>query len=126
MFVNLPVKNLARTTEFFAKLGFSFDQPSPDGNTTRMIIGDDAFVMLHSEAYFKQFTQGDVTDLSQGREVVIGVSRESRAAVDALVEQAVTAGGQSMGDAVDQGFMYMRAFRDLDGHQWSFIYLQVS
>jgi uncharacterized protein len=31
-----------------------------------------------------------------------------------------------LGEPVDDGFMYMQAFRDLDGHQWSFIHMDLS
>jgi predicted lactoylglutathione lyase len=124
-FVNLPVKDLARTTEFFTKLGFSFDQQFTDENTTCMIISDDAYAMLHVEGTFKEFTQRDVADTSKSSEVIVGLSTESREQVDDLVDKAVAAGAQSLG-ADDQGFMYMRGFRDLDGHQWSFLYMDMS
>jgi uncharacterized protein len=125
-FVNLPVKDLARTTEFFTKLGFSFDPESTDENGTRMIISDDTSVMLQVEPFFREFiTPQEIVDTSRSREVIIGLSTENREQVDDLASRAVAAGGQALGDAVDQGFMYMRGFRDLDGHQWSFIHMDV-
>ena len=33
---------------------------------------------------------------------------------------------QTLGEPEDQGFMYMRGFLDLDGHQWSFIYMDMA
>jgi uncharacterized protein len=54
------------------------------------------------------------------------VSAESREEVDDLVGMAVSAGAQALGDAQDDGFMYMRGFLDLDGHQWSFIYMDMA
>jgi predicted lactoylglutathione lyase len=126
-FVNLPVKDLAKATEFFTKLGFSFDQQFTDENATRMIVSDDTSVMLVVEPFFKGFIEPqDMADTSRSREVIVGLSTESREQVDELADQALAAGGQSMGDPDDQGFMYMRGFRDLDGHQWSFIYMDMS
>ena len=125
-FVNLPVKDLAKTTEFFTRLGFSFDSRSSSERTKCMIISDEAFAMLHAEPFFKEFTASDIADTSKSREVVVGLSTESREQVDHLVDTALAAGGQAMGDAKDQGFMYMRAFRDLDGHQWSFLHIDMS
>lgn len=124
-FINLSVQDLARTTEFFTALGFSFDPQVTDSNTTRMIISDDSSVMLHVEPFFREFTQSDVADTSTTREVVVGLSAVSREEVDDLTDRAVAAGGQAVG-VQDQGFMYMRAFRDLDGHQWSLIHLDMS
>lgn len=126
-FINLPVKDLAKATEFFSKIGFSFDEQFTDENATRMIISEDASVMLAVEPFFGGFIapQG-VADTSTSREVIVGLSADSRAEVDDLVDKAVAGGAQALGDAQDDGFMYMRGFRDLDGHQWSFIYMDMA
>jgi predicted lactoylglutathione lyase len=126
-FVNLPVKDLTKATEFFTELGFSFDEQFTDENATRMIVSDDTSVMLVVEPFFKGFiTPQDITDTSKSREVIVGLSAESREQVDDLADKALAAGGQSLGEPEDEGFMYMRGFRDLDGHQWSFIYMDMS
>jgi predicted lactoylglutathione lyase len=125
-FVNLPVKDLARTKEFFTGLGFGFNEQFGDENTACLVISDLAFVMLHVEPTFAQFTQQQIADTSKTREVLIGLSANSREEVDKLIEKAVTGGGHVLGDADDQGFMYMQAFLDPDGHQWSSIYMDMS
>jgi predicted lactoylglutathione lyase len=126
-FVNLPVKDLARATEFFAKLGFSFDEQFTSENATRMIVSDDTSVMLAVEPFFKDFiAPQEIADTSKSREVVVGLSTESREQVDELADKVVAAGGQALGEPQEDGFMYMRGFRDLDGHQWSFIYMDMS
>jgi uncharacterized protein len=126
-FVNLPVKDLARATEFFAALGFAFDPQFTDENASRMIISDDASVMLVAEPFFAGFVapQG-VAETSRSREVIVGLSAESRAQVDDLAERALAAGAKTLGEPDDQGFMYMRGFLDRDGHQWSFIHMDMS
>jgi len=126
-FINLPVKDLAKTREFFTSIGFSFDEQFTDDNATRMIISEDTSVMLEVEQFFKGFiAPQEVADTSTSREVVIGLSADGREQVDDLVNRAVAAGAHDLGDAQDDGFMYMRGFRDLDGHQWSFIYMDMS
>ena len=82
--------------------------------------------MLVVEPFFKGFTQQDITDTSSSREVIVGLSAESKREVDERVDKALAAGGESLGDAQDDGVMYMRGFRDLDGHQWSFIHMDMS
>jgi uncharacterized protein len=52
-FINLPARDLAKATEFFSKIGFSFDSQFTDENATRMIISDDTSVMLSAEPTFK-------------------------------------------------------------------------
>jgi predicted lactoylglutathione lyase len=126
-FVNLSVRDLTKATEFFTKLGFSFDPQFTDENGTRMIISDDTSVMLVVEPFFKGFiAPQDIANTSQSREVIVGLSAESREQVDDLADKALAAGGQALGEPEDQGFMYMRGFLDLDGHQWSFIYMDMS
>ncbi len=126
-FVNLPVKDLARTTAFFNALGFAFDPEFTDENATRMIISDDTSVMLVTEPFFAGFiAPQDIADTSSSREVIVGLSAESREHVDDLADRALAAGAQALGEPDDQGFMYMRGFRDLDGHQWSFIHMDMS
>jgi uncharacterized protein len=126
-FINLPVRDLAKATAFFTKLGFSFDPVFTDENATRMIISDDASVMLVTEPFFTGFIDPqDIVDTSKSREVIVGLSAESREQVDDLTDKALAAGAEVLGDAEDDGFMYMRGFRDLDGHQWSFIYMDMS
>ncbi len=126
-FVTLPVKDLPKATEFFEALDFSFDPQFTDENGTRMIISEDTSVMLTAESLFEGFiAPQDIADTSRSREVIVGLSAESREQVDDLADRAVAAGGQALGDPQDDGFMYMRGFRDLDGHQWSFIHMDLS
>jgi predicted lactoylglutathione lyase len=126
-FINLPVKDLAKATEFFTRIGFSFDEQFTDDNATRMIVSDDASVMLAVEPFFKGFiAPQDISDTSTSREVIVGLSADSREEVDDLVDKALAAGAQALGGPQDDGFMYMRGFRDLDGHQWSFIYMDMA
>jgi uncharacterized protein len=126
-FINLPVKDLSRSTEFFERVGFSFDPQFTDENATRMIVSDETSVMLAVEPFFEGFIEPQkIADTSTSREVVLGLSAESREQVDELADKAVAAGAQPLGEPEDQGFMYMRGFRDLDGHQWSFIYMDMS
>jgi uncharacterized protein len=126
-FINLPVSDLNKSTEFFTAIGFSFDPQFTDENATRMIINDQTSVMLLVESFFKGFVEPqDIADTSRSREVIVGLSAESRLQVDELVEKALAAGAQALGEPEDQGFMYMRGFRDLDGHQWSFIHMDMS
>jgi predicted lactoylglutathione lyase len=126
IFVNLPVHDLTRAIDFFTAIGFAADPMATGGENARMIIGDECSLMLHTEKSFQSYTQCDITDTTTSREVIVGLSAASRTEVDDLVGRAVAAGGTALGEAQDQGFMYMWGFHDLDGHQWSFLYLDPS
>ena len=126
IFVNLPVKNLNRSIEFFTKLGFSFNQQFTDETATCMIVTDDIFVMLLTEEKFKTFTHREICDAKKYTEVLVCLALESRARVDEMVRKAVAAGGTIYNEPQDHGFMYGHGFQDLDGHIWELIYMEPS
>lgn len=123
IFVNLPVRDLKRSIDFFTRLGFAFDPRFTDETAACMIVGDDIHVMLLTEAKFKEFTPKPISDATRSTEVLVALSRESRAAVDDLVRKAVAAGGSTCADARDYGFMYQHGFQDPDGHIWELLYM---
>ena len=126
LFVNLPVHDLTKSIEFFTRVGFTRDPNSSGADSARMVISDTCSVMLHRADVFRRYTNTDVTDTATGREVIVGVSVDDRADVDELVDRATAAGAIDLGPASDDGFLYMRGFLDLDGHQWSFLHMNVA
>ena len=123
IFVNLPIKNLKRSMDFFSSLGFKFNLHFTDETATCMIVSDTIFVMLLTEEKFKTFTPKAICDATKSSEVLICLSMDSRAKVNELVRKAVTAGGSTYSDPQDHGFMYGHGFQDLDGHIWELIYM---
>ncbi|MGH7909580.1 MAG: VOC family protein [Thermodesulfobacteriota bacterium] len=126
IFVNLPVKNLNSSVEFFTKLGFKFNPQFTDETATCMIVTDEIFVMLLTEEKFKTFTPKEICDAKTYTEVLVCLSSESREKVDEIVNKAVAAGGSIYNEPQDHGFMYAHGFQDLDGHIWEIIYMDPS
>lgn len=126
IFVNLPVKDLQQSIAFFTQLGFTFNAQFTDEKATCMIINEDAFVMLLVREFFQGFTKKVISDATQATEVLMAISADSREAVDTLVDKALAAGGGTVLDAQDHGFMYQRSFQDLDGHQWEVLWMDPS
>ncbi|MES2530633.1 MAG: VOC family protein [Pseudomonadota bacterium] len=124
IFVNLPVKDLDRAVAFFTHLGFSFNPKFTDANATCMIVTDDIFVMLLVEPYFQTFTPKPISDAHKSTEVLLCLSRESRAAVEEMAAKAVAAGGTTPNPPKDHGFMYQHGFQDLDGHLWELVFME--
>jgi predicted lactoylglutathione lyase len=124
IFVNLPVKSLNKSVEFFTQLGFSFNPQFTDETATCMIVSDDIFVMLLTEEKFKTFTPKQICDTKKYTEVLVCLSSESRERVEEVVRKAVAAGGATYKDPEDHGFMYGHGFQDLDGHIWELVYMQ--
>lgn len=118
LFLNLPVRDLARSIEFFKKLGFEFNPQFTDETATCMLVGEDAYVMLLVEPRFRDFTKKKLCDTSTHTEGLFGFSLGSREEVDSIVKAAVAAGGKVAHEPQDHGFMYQWSFYDLDGHHW--------
>jgi len=123
MFVNLPVRDLNKSMEFFRKLGFDFNQQFTDDKAACMVVSQDGFVMLLTEPFFKTFTRNALCDTRTATEGLFALSCESRAEVDDLVRKAVAAGGTHAVDPMDHGFMYAWSFYDLDRHHWEVLWM---
>jgi uncharacterized protein len=123
IFVNLPVKDLDKTKEFFAALGYTFNPQFTDANAACMIISENIFAMLLVEPFFKGFTEKEIVDAHKSTEVLLALSVDSRAGVDDMVNKAAAAGGTEPRAAQDHGFMYTRSFNDLDGHIWEILWM---
>lgn len=124
IFVNLPVKDLDRSIKFFTQLGYTFNPQFTDETATCMIISEDIFVMLLTEAKFKLFTPKAICDATKNTEVLVCLSCDSRAEVNDRVRKAVAAGGTTYNEPQDHGFMYGHGYQDLDGHIWELIYME--
>ncbi|RUQ84436.1 VOC family protein [Legionella septentrionalis] len=127
IYINLPVKNLQQTIGFFTQLGFAFNPQFTDENATCMIISDSSFVMLLQENFFKSFIPAhELANADKSKEVLVALSLESRAAVDDMIDKAIAAGGKEYRPMQDQGWMYGRAFQDINGHVWEPFFIDIS
>ena len=125
IFVNLPVKDLKHSMDFFRKLGYSFNPQFTDENAACLVISEDIYAMLLCTDFFKNFTKKELVDANRSTEVILSLTMESRAAVDATLEKALAAGAtETM--TMDEGWMYQRGFADLDGHLWEIFYMDMS
>ncbi|MBI2659713.1 VOC family protein [Candidatus Woesearchaeota archaeon] len=126
IFVNLPVKDLNKTIEFFTRLGFRFNPQFTDENATCMIISKDIFAMLLVEKFFKTFTPKEIADAKNSTEVLLALSVGSRKEVDEMVNKALKAGGKEPRASQDHGWMYGRSFEDINGHIWEVFHMDES
>lgn len=123
MFVNLPVRDLKKSTAFFSALGFTYNPKFTDENAACMIISDEAFAMLLAEPFFRTFTRREPCDTTRNTEALIALSCGSRGEVDDLLKKAIAAGGTRAMETKDHGFMYVSSFYDPDGHHWEVFWM---
>lgn len=123
IFVNLPVKDLDRSMEFFKKLGYTFNAQFTNEQAAALVISDTIYAMLLTEPFFKGFTKKEITDTSKASEAILAFSADSRAEVDEMIAKAVAAGATTPNEKQDHGFMYSHGFDDLDGHAWEYFWM---
>ncbi|CAM3659513.1 lactoylglutathione lyase [Flavobacterium saliperosum S13] len=126
IFINLPVKDLAKAMAFYAHIGFTNNPQFTDETAACMIISDEIFVMLLTHDKFKQFITKQIADTTKTTAVINSLSLESVAKMNEMMTKVLAAGGNEYSDAKDYGFMQQRSFEDLDGHCWEVFYMDVS
>lgn len=122
IFPNLPVKDLPASVAFWSSLGFDFNEQFSNDDAACMVVNEQASVMLLQQDFFHGFHQ---TEPHTGTETMICLSAESRADVDALCEQARAVGGTDVEVRADAPGMYGGSFRDLDGHIWELLWMEL-
>ncbi|MGW2073148.1 VOC family protein [Streptomyces sp. NPDC001953] len=123
IFVNLPVADVDASKKFFTELGYTINPQFTTDDCVCVVISDTVIAMLLSKQRYADFTQKEIADATKTSEVLLCLSAESRAKVDELVDRALAAGGSGTREAVDHGYMYGRAFDDLDGHTWEVMWM---
>ncbi|MFZ6657427.1 VOC family protein [Undibacterium sp. TJN19] len=119
IFVNLPVKDLSRSREFWSSLGYSFEPKFSGENSVCIIFSENILVMLLVEEFFASLSHKPVCDAHERVEVLHAVSCDNREHVDTLIAKVKAAGGAVPDEAEDHGFMYAQGFYDIDGHGWN-------
>lgn len=126
IFVNLPVADVAKSTAFYEALGARRDPRFCNETSSMMSFSDTVHFMLLSHDRFRDFSPKPIPDAHRTAQVLLCLSEDSRASVDATLQRALAAGGK--GDPCpqqDYGFMYGRSFEDLDGHILEIMWMDV-
>jgi uncharacterized protein len=118
IFVNLPVTDVVRATAFYEAIGFTRNEQFSNPQGSAMNWSETIHVMLLSRELYATFTDKKLIDPHTETGVLLALSFDDRAAVDAITEAALGAGGRELHEPEDHGFMYSRAFEDPDGNGW--------
>lgn len=127
IFVNLPVADVEKSAAFYEAVGFTKDERFCEaGKAAAMVWSETIVVMLLSRERFADFTSKTIIDAHNSVETLLCLSRDSREAVDSIVDAAWQAGGKVDPCPVqDFGFMYGRSFQDPDGHIFESMWMDV-
>lgn len=123
LWINLPVKDVKKSKEFFKKIGFNFNNEYPVNDEATSFIVGGKVLMLFSETAFKDFINNEISDTKKGVEVLLSFNVDARVEVDELYEKVQLAGGNIVRPCIDGGWLYGFGFTDLDGHNFNALYM---
>lgn len=126
LFINLAIKDINRTRHFFESLGFQFNPQFSDEKALCLILGNNFFGMLLKEDFFQTFTKKQLTHAKESTEAIIALQLDSKEDVHRIVDKAIELGAVEYIPSTDNGFMFVRVFEDLDGHQWEMSWMDES
>lgn len=126
IFVNLPVKDVEKSKEFYTKLGFIVNPQFTNETAACMVLNESIFVMLLTYEFFQNFTKKEIADAKKTTQVLLAIDVESIDKVKELVTIAKNAGGEIYMEPTNHGWMYQHSFADIDGHQWELCYMDMS
>lgn len=124
IFVNLPVVDVAASTRFYEAVGFEKNAQFSDDKSSSMVWSEVITFQLLQREYFRTFTTKPVAVAHESCQALLCLSRESKAAVDGMIDAAKHAGGRvDPRKPIDLGFLYNRTFEDLDGHVFELVWM---
>lgn len=128
LWINLPVKDVKKSKEFFTRIGFTPEESHETADMTCVKVGEkNIAVLLFAEETWKGFAKNEISDSKTGSEVLISFDAESREDVDETASKVFEAGGTIFSEPAEiQGWMYGFAFTDLDGHRWNQLFMDFS
>ena len=128
IWINLPVKDIEQSKEFFGSIGFNLNEKYTGDEMACFEIGEKKMqVVMFAEETFKGFTKSELSDPAASAEVLISFDAESREEVDETARKVFEAGGRIFAEPSEiQGWMYGFGFNDPDGHRWNMVYMDFS
>lgn len=126
IFINLAVKDLQKSMDFYTALGFTNNPQFSDDNGKCMVWSDTIYVMLLSHEKFSEFITKPIADTKSNVAALYALSFDSLDEMNTTTEKGLKAGGVESSEMKDYGFMQQRTIEDFDGHTWELFYMDMS
>ncbi len=126
IFINLAVRDLEKSTEFYTALGFSNNPQFSDDTAKCMVWSENIFVMLLTHEKFSSFATKPIADTKTNLSGLFSLSMDNIDAVNTMMADGLKAGGIEPTEMKDYGFMQQRTIEDFDGHTWEIFFMDMS
>ena len=126
IFINLVVKDLEKSMNFYTALGFTNNPQFSDDAGKCMVWSENIFVMLLTHEKFATFATKPIADTKSNIAGLFSLSVESIDNINAIITSGLKAGGTEPSEMKDYGFMQQRTIEDFDGHTWEIFHMDMS
>ena len=126
IFINLAVKDLQKSMDFYTALGFTNNPQFSDNTAKCMAWSDNIYVMLLTHEKFSTFATKPIADTKSNLAGIFSLSVDSVDEVNHILTNGLNAGGTEPGEIKDYGFMQLRTIEDFDGHTWEVFYMDIT
>jgi predicted lactoylglutathione lyase len=126
IFINLAVKDLRKSMDFYTALGFTNNPQFSDDSGKCMVWSENIFVMILTHEKFASFATKPLADTKSKLAGLFSLSVDSLDEVNRIVANGLNAGGTEPHEIRDYGFMQQRSIEDPDGHTWEIFYMDIT
>lgn len=126
IFINLAVKDLQKSMDFYAALGFTNNPQFSDDTGKCMVWSESIFVMIMTREKFATFASKPLADTKSNLAGIFSLSVDNLDEVNRFVTNGLNAGGTEPSEMKDYGFMQQRTIEDFDGHTWEVFYMDIT
>lgn len=126
VFINLAVKDLQKSMDFYTALGFTNNPQFSDDTAKCMVWNESIFVMILTHEKFSSFATKPIADTKSNIAALFSLSFNSLDEVNNVMTKGLNAGGTEPSPMKDYGFMQQRTIEDFDGHTWELFYMDMN
>lgn len=126
VFINLAVRDLQKSVDFYTALGFTNNPQFSDDGGKCMVWSDSIYVMLLTYEKFKMFASKPLADTKSALAGLFSLSLGSIDEVNSVMSKGLKAGGTEPTEMKDYGFMQQRTIEDFDGHTWELFFMDMT
>jgi uncharacterized protein len=126
VFINLAVKDLQKSMDFYTALGFSNNPQFSDDTGKCMVWSENIFVMIMTHEKFTSFATKPIADTKSTLAGLFSLSVDTVDEMNSILSKGLDAGGKEPTEMKDYGFMQQRTIEDFDGHTWEVFYMDMS
>jgi hypothetical protein len=126
IFINLAVKDLQKSKDFYTALGFKNNPQFSDDSGKCMVWCENIFVMIMTHEKFSTFATKPLADTKSNLAGIFSLSVDSVDEVNSILTNGLNAGGIESSEIKDYGFMQLRTIEDFDGHTWEVFYMDIT